>query len=60
MHGNTVEFVALTHNEVAFTCHQIKKLLRFIYEPIHLDFVTAYELPLFRHFSNSVNIIGCV
>jgi len=43
-------------NEVAFTCRQIKQLLRFIYKTIHLNFVTAYELPLFGHFSNSVTI----
>jgi len=31
-------------------------VFKFIHEPIHLKFVTAFELPLFRHFSNSVKI----
>jgi len=56
MHGKTVESITFAHDEVAFTCRQIKQLRRFIYGPIHLNFVTAYELPLFGHFSNSVKI----
>ena len=50
------EFITFAHNEVAFACHQIKQLLRLIHEPIHLKFVTACELPLFGHFTNSVKI----
>jgi len=49
-------FITFARNEVAFTCRQIKQLLRFINESIHLKFVTACELPLFGHFSNSVKI----
>jgi len=58
MHGKTVEFIAFARDEVAFTCtcRQIKQLLRFIYEPIHLNFVTANKLLLFGHISNSVKI----
>src|SRR6218665_4188727 len=56
MHGKMVEFITFARDEVAFTCRQIKQLPRFIYETIHLSFVTAYELPLFGHFSNSFKI----
>src|SRR6218665_3279976 len=57
MHGKMVEFISFARDEVAFTCRQIKQLRRFIYyEPIHLNLVTAYELPLFGYFSNSVKI----
>ena len=37
MHGKMVEFITF-----AFTCRQIKQLHRFVYEPIHLNLVTAY------------------
>src|SRR6218665_1117054 len=56
MHGWTIEFIAIACDEIEFTCRQIKQLLRFIYETIHLNFVTAYELPLFVYFSNSFKI----
>jgi len=39
-----MEFIAFARNEVAFTCRQIKQLVRFIPERICLNFVTACDL----------------
>jgi len=44
LHGNKMEIIAFARNEVAFTCRQIKQLIRFILENFHLNFATACEL----------------